>query len=360
MKTISLTPHVTISLKALITSASALVLCATAAQAQLVINSGNQSTTIDFQSNIGFDGNPDTSVGDNVYKFSTGNRRSLLEKGESAWDSSWNTGDWGMSADAWSWGTNNLDLGLGVGVRTLFGDFNADSDFDDNLDVINAVSTVDLGTLGLGSAGDIAWDIGDTARPFRDYTLTLRVQNTSGAAIDQWSFSLDTWYADDDADNASVSILWSTDNANFTSIDSYTTTNTGGVATFIKSDLSGTISANVPDGDYLYLQFSNDGTASGARTIIDNWTVATASGGPEPVAPEGVDVTINGADVELTFDTVDGLSYQLLVSTDDMQTFNPLGEAGSSGIGDGDPLTLVDTGGTPATGDKVFYRVEAN
>jgi hypothetical protein len=113
-----------------------------------------------------------------------------------------------------------------VGVRTLFGDFNNDSDFDDNLGTINAVSTIDLSTLGLGSPGDIAWDIGDNGRPFRDYTLTLRVQNTSGSEINQWSFSLDTWYADDDSNNATASILWSTDNVNFTSIDSYTTTAT--------------------------------------------------------------------------------------------------------------------------------------
>jgi hypothetical protein len=64
--------------------------------------------------------------------------------------------------------------------------------------------------------------------------------------------------------------------------------------------------------------------------------------------------------VELTFDTVNGQSYQLLVSTDDMATFAPVGEPGSSGTGDGSPLTLSDPGGTPAPGAKVFYKVEAN
>ncbi|MGC9450175.1 MAG: hypothetical protein ACP5I4_01900 [Oceanipulchritudo sp.] len=340
---------------------AAIAVITTGLQAQLVITSGNQSTTIDFQSNVGFDGNPDTSIGDNVYKYSTGNRRSLIENDNSAWDTSWNTGDWGMSADAWSWGTDNLDLGMGVGLRTQFGDYNNDSDLVDALNTINAVSAPDLSTLGLGSAGDIALDIGNNGRPFRDYTLTLRVHNISGSAIDQWSFSLDTWYADDDADNATASILWSTDNVNFSSIDSYTTTNTGGIAAFIESDLSGTINASVANGGYLYLQFATvRGSGSGARTVIDNWTITASSGGPVPVAPVGVAVAIAGPDVELTFDTVDGLNYQLLVSTDDMATFNPVGESGSSGTGDGSPLTLTDPGGTPATGERVFYKVEAN
>jgi hypothetical protein len=250
---------------------------------------------------------------------------------------------------------------MGPGARTLYEDYNNDGDNEDWLGTINACTWTDTSTLSLASG--YALDIGNTATPWRSYELILRVLNSSGATIDQWSFSLDTWYADTDSNNVTASIAWSTDNVNFTELDSYTTSSTGGVDSLVESDLSGTINASIADGAYLYLKFANTRvgeSGSGARTLIDNWTVTAVSGGPTPVAPDGVDVAINGADIELTFDTVAGQNYQLLVSTDDMATFNPVGEAGSSGTGDGNPLTLIDAGGTPATGDKVFYRVEAN
>ena len=94
---------------------------------------------------------------------------------------------------------------------------------------------------------------------------------------------------------------------------------------------------------------------------FDNITLETSpSSGGEAVAPDGVDVTIAGADVELTFDTIAGQSYQILVSTDDMATFTPVGDPESSGTGDGNPLTLTDAGGAPASGQRVFYQVEAS
>ncbi|MGC9450205.1 MAG: hypothetical protein ACP5I4_02050 [Oceanipulchritudo sp.] len=118
-----------------------------------------------------------------------------------------------------------------------------------------------------------------------------------------------------------------------------------------------------PGGNFLYftINWANmSGNLTGGDAIfIDNFEIAVA-GTSTPVAPLGVEVAIAGADVKLTFDTVAGQTYALLVSTDGMQTFNPVGEPGSSGTGDGNPLTLTDVGGAPAAGSKVFYAVETN
>ncbi|MGC9452633.1 MAG: hypothetical protein ACP5I4_14435 [Oceanipulchritudo sp.] len=325
---------------------------------QLLITSGSQSTTIDFDSDVGWTPPNDGIVGDNVFKYNdgyaTGNTRNLIENVGWGWNGST---DQGPSADAWSWSASGLDYGMGVGERTQYGDYNNDGDQEDALGTIAGVGFLDLG------GDNWAYAIGNNGgnyEPWRDFTLTLRVHNQSGTTVSDWNVSIDTWYADTDTNNTEVTLSYSTDNVNFTAIDSYTTTNVG--LTLTERDLAGTISASVANGDYLYIQVSNirPSGGSGAGVVIDNWTVAAASGGPEPVAPDGVDVAIVGADVQLTFDTVDGQSYQLLVSTDDMATFNPVGEAGSSGTGDGTPLTLTDAGGTPASGDKVFYQVEAN
>ncbi|MDF3129474.1 PEP-CTERM sorting domain-containing protein [Kiritimatiellaeota bacterium B1221] len=263
--------------------------CASCLSASLLITSGTQSTTIDFQSDIGFDNNgsspADTTPTDNVFKFKggTGNYRHLLENQSSSWNAGWSN-DYGMSADAWSWSQTNIDLGMGLGNRTQFSDYNNDMDSNDLQGTIAGVTFGDITSFGItGDSSDLAYGIGDNGgnwRPFASFDLTLRVQNTSGATIDNWSFALDTWYADDDSSHANISILYSTDNITFTAIDSYTTSNNAGVYT--ENDLAGTFSASIDSGDYLYLQFANDvvgGSGSGAGAVIDNWTVTAI---PEP------------------------------------------------------------------------------
>lgn len=255
--------------------------------AQLLITSGSQSTTINFQSNLGWDGpTSDPTAGDDVFKWKNGPMTDPQNYSRNAHErDSWGWGgsnDYGPSAEAWSWRASGIDLGAGVGERTFFGDYNNNGSLGDGLNVIPGVDFEDMATLGIGDARDYAYAIGRNGgnnSPWRDFDLTLRVKNGSGATIDSWNVSLDTWYADPDSGNTNVTLAYSTDNVNFTPIDSYTTTNNGGVPT--QSNLSGTISAAIADGAYLYIQVSNlrPSGGSGAGIVIDNWTVSAANGG---------------------------------------------------------------------------------
>ena len=264
-------------LKSVTGIALAMGIATTPLLAQLVVTSGSQTTTIDFQSDVGWTSPNDPDVGDNVFKyndgFATGNTRTLMERSQWGWTGST---DQGLSADAWSWSASGTDLGMGSGARTQYEDFNNDGDLGDTGGTIPGVGFMDLGS------GDWAIGIGDNGgnyAPWRDFTLTLRVRNTSGATISSWNVSLDTWYADPDNNATDATLSYSTDNVNFTSVDSYTTTNVG--LSLTQSDLGGTVSAAVADGDYLYIQFSNirPSGGSGAGIVIDNWTVAAV---PEP------------------------------------------------------------------------------
>jgi hypothetical protein len=90
--------------------------------------------------------------------------------------------------------------------------------------------------------------------------------------------------------------------------------------------------------------------------VIDTFTITVDSGTVVP--PASVVVAIVGTDVQCTFDSVNGQSYQLLVSTDDLASFGPV--IGASDTGDGGPLTLTHAGGVPASGQSVFYCIETN
>jgi len=79
-------------------------------------------------------------------------------------------------------------------------------------------------------------------------------------------------------------------------------------------------------------------------------------GGPF-IAPQGVPIALSGSDVDLTFDTVTGQKYEVMVSYDGMQTWYP--KPGTPLLGSGSPETLTHEGGAPVNGHKVFYRVRA-
>lgn len=96
---------------------------------------------------------------------------------------------------------------------------------------------------------------------------------------------------------------------------------------------------------------ANDDDSTGVGPVV---TIGGGAG--SAVAPTAVMVSFNGSDVDLTFTAVSGQSYQILVSTDNMATWNPVG---SPTAYTGSPMTLTHTGGKPAAGAKVFYRIEA-
>ncbi|MGC9452696.1 MAG: hypothetical protein ACP5I4_14755 [Oceanipulchritudo sp.] len=335
-----------------------LALSALPLSAQLSITTGTQSTTIDFQSHVGFDGNPDTSVGDNVFKFGTGYFRVLVERESSTWSSTWNLSEWGLSADGWSWWASNLDTGMGTGIPSQLGDYNNDGDLDDVLNTINAVAIVDRLDLGIGDAGDNVISVGDTLNgAWRDYSLTLRVVNNSGATISDWSVDVDTWHASSDSNVSTISLAWSTDNSNFTEFDSYVGTNTGGVLTPAAEPLSAGFSATVANGEDLYIRLGSIRVSgnSGSRLVFDNWTVTAAGGGgPTPATPV-LAIGMSGTDLLISLPSESGFSYRLEQS-EDLGATDPWG-AVETKPGTGGSLEF--TVGAPAPGSKTFHRVVA-
>jgi hypothetical protein len=86
------------------------------------------------------------------------------------------------------------------------------------------------------------------------------------------------------------------------------------------------------------------------------WAFIEDGSGTPIVVPVGVTAAISGSDVQIGFETEPGQTYQLLKSTDNMATWPPI--LGQSVVGDGTSKVLTDTGGKPASGAKVFYKIE--
>jgi hypothetical protein len=87
-----------------------------------------------------------------------------------------------------------------------------------------------------------------------------------------------------------------------------------------------------------------------------------STGGPVPVAPPGVDVAFSGPDIVVSFDSDSAFNYTLEVSTDNMGTWGAVPDqlpaapvAGNDAI-----LSITDPGGAPASGARVFYRVNVS
>lgn len=334
-----------------------LALAAVPLTAQLSITTGTQSTTIDFQSNVGHDGAGDTSAGDNVFKYTTGPfYRILIERETSVWTQAWNTDFWGFCADAWSWYASNLDTGVGVGVPSPFEDYNNDGDFGDVEGTLNAVEVVDRLDLGIGDAGDNVIRIGDDLNgAWREYALTLRVVNNSGATISDWSVDLDTWHVSSDSNVSKISLAWSTDNVTFTEFDSYIGTNTGAVLTAASDPLSAGFSASLANGDELFIRLASTRVSggSGSAVVLDNWTVTAAGGGgPEPAIPM-LTIGMSGAELLISLPSESGFDYRLEESAD-LGTADPWGTVETK---PGTGGSLEFTVSAPTSGTKTFHRV---
>ena len=88
---------------------------------------------------------------------------------------------------------------------------------------------------------------------------------------------------------------------------------------------------------------------------FDNYTATQALSDPD--APVIVIALSGGSDIDVSFQSINGVNYLLEYSEDGMATWN---STGVSGTGDGNTLTLTDTGATPIAGSAVFYRVVAS
>lgn len=91
--------------------------------------------------------------------------------------------------------------------------------------------------------------------------------------------------------------------------------------------------------------------------LLQSYTTPGVYGVPVPAVPAGPAIVPAGADLDVTFASVVGLSYQLEASTDGMASWAP---TGGTEISTGLPITLTAVGATPAAGEKIFYRVSVN
>ena len=278
--------------------ATLLGLSATAQAALVFTTTGTQ--TIDFQSDVGWNSGTD-APGDNVYRWSSTaaspNYRSLIERGNWDWDGGNAAGGRGFSADAWSWSRSGQDLGTGAGSRTLYGDYNNLNGVADALGVVNSMSnqgTTALFGVGSNSASDYLVSFGggsipNLSAPYAYFSLTLRVQNQTGATVGDWKFALDTWHRNNGTTGTqTISLGWSTDNVNFNNITSFATGNTGNVWTANAFDQAFTVTGGgVANNDYLYLQLNYaqplPSWNGGSALLFDNWGV-TAVPVPETQA----------------------------------------------------------------------------
>lgn len=258
--------------------------------AQLLVTGLNNPAVITFNETVG-----------NVVRFGGENpagRGSIHEP--DAWDYRANGGYVALSSHAWySHHASYAPTGFGA-------DANGDGDTSDAF----GVGYTGLTTLRGGSdSGSFAvlgannWGLGlaagNLATPWANGIITLRIQNTTGATVTDWSFFADVWYASQNGGSnpGILTFSWSTgdftNNASFTNFASRTstkTTDSSGDA--VRTDasqwsdqlsLGDSFSATVLNGEYLYIQFNADrpNGGAGASWVLDNLTVTAV---PEPSA----------------------------------------------------------------------------
>jgi hypothetical protein len=236
-------------------------------QAQLLVND-NTTQTINFDQSVGW-------LADNwsYYPGSVFHATGTLDNNSANWAV---PGDWGFqntggnqafSSAAWAYRNDNTQ-----GTRTTFADSGSGSG--------------NWGQLRFVNSGSVALQFDENTWASRD--LTLRIQNTTGSAVSTWNVGFDLskygnfqpgW-----AGNNTFSLLYSTDNINFTASGISQVLGNGVDATTITSlgTQTATISASVANNSFLYLRYDyNVGGGNGNGALLDNLTIQAAPV-PEP------------------------------------------------------------------------------
>lgn len=183
-------------------------------------------------------------------------------------------------------------LGGTAGQNTLFvADLNGDADTVDSVSIANDQLRVRNNLDPLLVDGNAYLLTSD--QDFTFTSLLLRVQNNTGATVDEWRIGADLFGEDDDNSNSTLNFVFAADNGtdpNSIAFSSFapgvTTGNNGGVLAALPA-LDGTINASVADGDFLIFGFSEtDG--NGSTFVLDNISIQAVLGDtdPEPVIPE--------------------------------------------------------------------------
>ncbi|MGC9450110.1 MAG: hypothetical protein ACP5I4_01570 [Oceanipulchritudo sp.] len=90
--------------------------------------------------------------------------------------------------------------------------------------------------------------------------------------------------------------------------------------------------------------------------------ILTGSTAAPPVAPVGVDISLSGADIVVSFESDSAFNYTLEFSDDGMITWSAVPDQVPAAPvpGNDGTLSITDPGGVPGAGNKVFYRVNVS
>lgn len=203
-------------------------------------------------------------------------------------------------------------------------------------------------------------------------TLTLRMQNNTGATITQLSISYDLWVRNDQARGNSFNFSYSADNSSYTAVGALDYTSTAAADAMGLTQVGGsspsrstTITGlSVANGAYYYIRWTgNDVSGSGSRDefVLDNISVtpATVAGCSQPATQASALSSTGITDVALTFTGTRGSGSGVLVIARQGSAVTALPTDGT------DPATLSPNanfgtaGSSLGSGSRVLYAGNA-
>ncbi len=241
---------------------SAIVLATGGAQAALLVNSFNSTVTVDFDN---------TLAGVNNGTFAgAGFTNGATSAGQ-------------LDSDAWR------VSGLSDG-SVAFGGSGTTGDFARGTST-GGESTGGIYAFNLGT--DAALGVQPAGSDFTAGEFVLRIQNNTGSQVDLWDLSYDLWVNNDQGRGNTFDWAYSTDDATYTPIATYTSPEVADALGFtnVASPSTSSLAVSVADGDFLYLQWlGDDAVGGGSRDefAIDNIAVTAVNAIPEPSSALGL------------------------------------------------------------------------
>lgn len=168
------------------------------------------------------------------------------------------------------------------------------SDSNNNAATDNRFDIFQMGVVTSPAGGEGNMALRFNEGPWNDALLVFKVDNNSGAAIDQWEVTLDTWFRDTNQDLATLRLATATSytaptgngtsyalGGSFSVLESRAGTKANAGLSALDT-IGGPVAASVPNGGSLFVAvFFDVAGGGGTEFIIDNFTV-TANAVPEP------------------------------------------------------------------------------
>lgn len=264
--------------------AATVALASGVSRAALTITSGAVKT-ITFDENVGNQGGATDST--SVFKLDPNGTENTLRIGEpNGWAWQGDAGNAVLSSHSWHFvGPDNSQTNP----------FTADADNNgssgDRFDSFQ-ISRINSSVLPALGAGNKAYEI---AGSWQDKLVTLQVRNLTGATVNTWNLSVDTWF-NDKGSNGMLSLRYGSSFTGAGSVEA--TTLLGGVVGSVASTnantgwsglntIGGAVNQTVADGGVFYVQLFYDQNGDGNAFAFDNLSVQAvqdAAPVPEPTS----------------------------------------------------------------------------